>query len=376
MKENGSHENIETVDKDVYDIDNKNSHNSKRFWKYFWGTIIIFAIIFIILNITPSKKLSEISNVDRKAKLEIIIRNFKAEYPQYTNMVTKFNTQSIKEIKKSINKNIDNAYEPLYSQIGNLSNFHYSVSGEYTELFTAIFGNVKTILEDKLFKPANYNKRLSNALDDINSDSIEIITKQFQRMKSDMQNKLNISSDDIDFLFAKILRFTQNDMQNRFKNGVSIGFRGVGIGVGVAGAAMIEKIISKKMASVIAKKILTKAAIKGGSKLAGSAAGATAGAESGLLCGPGAWLCSPAGAVAGGIVGWFATDKIVVEVDQYFNEENFKKEIRAMINQQKQSTKNTLYKIYTESIDKIKNTNMQSLESIKSKNINEIIQDK
>lgn len=359
-------------------LDNKNEEkvhvnikNSKRFWKYFWSTIIIIAIIFIILNITASKKLSEMNTVDREAKLELILSDFKLKFPEFIKMTDNLNTQSIEKIKKTIDENIDIAYEPLYSQVEHFSNFHYSVTGEYTELYTIIFKETEDILNDELFLPVKFNQRLDNSLNNINENSLLIIKEQLSKMKSEIKNKMNLNSDEIDFLFKKILKFSQEDMKNRFSHINGNIFKGMGLGVG-AGLAM-SKIISKKLATIISKKIMTKIAIKGGIKLSGVAGGALIGTETGLLCGPGALICSSAGAVVGGIIGWFATDKIVVEIDQYYNEDEFKEDIRSLINQQKSVTKDTLYSIYKGSFDKLSKENLNTLEQLKHKKVKDIM---
>lgn len=190
-----------------------------------------------------------------------------------------------------------------------------------------------------------------------------------------MKSQMNINNDETEFLLEKILKFSQNDMISRFQNNLGEAFRGFGlVGDGAAGA--ITKAISASIAKMISKKIATKAAIKGGSKLAGAGVGALAGGESGLLCGPGAWLCSPVGAVVGGVVGWFTTDKIVVEVDQYMNEEEFKEELSKMKTKQKEQTKQTMYKIYQTSLDKLSSENSNKIEEIKKRTVLEILNQK
>ncbi len=352
----------------------KNAKKSKIFWRYFWITIVVMAAIFIALNVTASKKLNEMSSAKREAKLGLILKDFKQKFPEFVKMTEALNEQSVKQIQQSINQEIEIAYSPLYGQIDNLSDFHFSVTGEYSELMTIIFGNIDTILNDKIFRPVKFDEKLDKALNNINNESLLIVQKQLNQMKSQIKNDINLNSDEIDFLFTNMLKLTQEDMKTRFKSYSNNLFKGMGLGVGVGAGALMAKIISKKISKVVATKIATKVAIKGGAKLAGAGAGVLAGSSTGLLCGPVAWLCSPAAAVVGGIVGWFATDKIVVEIDQYYNEEEFKSEIKNLIDQQKESTKRSINKIYTVSFNRLLDKSKDKLESIKSREIIDIIE--
>jgi len=267
-------------------------------------------------------------------------------------------------------------YLGLYGQIDNFSDFHYSVTGEYTELFTAVFGKVEDILEEQLFKPSNFNMILSNELTNINSKSTQIIIEQFKTLKQDLKDKMNLNDEEISFLLSKILKLSQEDMLTRMQLYTNNLFKGMGLGGGVvAGSVIMTKIMTKNISKVIAKKIATKVAIKTGTKVAGAEASAIAGAEAGLFCGMGAWLCSPVGAIIGGTIGWFATDKIVVEVDEYYNKDDFKTDIKKLIDLQKQSMKTTLYTIYTDSLTKVHTNTINSFDNMKNKSIKEILTD-
>jgi hypothetical protein len=267
-------------------------------------------------------------------------------------------------MKKSINDNVDKAYSNVYDHIDDFADFHYSVTGEYTEIATKLFGDINNILMKKVFEPADFENNLNKALSNINSETNNILKDYYSKIKDKIKSKLNINENEANFLLKDILKLNQDDMISRFHNSLYNRFRAFGLGGGVA-ASVVTKAVSKKIA--------VKAATKVGAKVGGAAAGAAAGAGEGLLCGPGAWLCSPAGAVVGGIVGWFATDKIVVEVDKYFNKDEFKQELRKLIDQQKEATKQTLYKIYLGSFDEMNKVNKEKFEEIKNKSVKDII---
>lgn len=353
----------------------ENEKRSKKFWIYFWSTIVVLAIVYIGLNITATTKFSELPKVDREAKIESMLNEFKQRFPEFIQITQSLNKQSIEQIKQNINNNVDKAYDPLYNQIDSFSEFHYSLRGEYTELGTVILGDVSNILNEELFDPADFENELSDSLKVINNKSLNIIKEQFESMKEEIQKKMKLNDEEINFLFSEILKFSQNDMLERFSGYTNMFFKGMGLGAGATAgaAAMATKAVSKKVSQVIAKKIITKAAIKGATKAAGAAAGAATGGTSGLLCGPGAWLCSPVGAVVGGVVGWFTTDKIVVEIDQHYNEDEFKEDIKNLIDIEKENTKKTLYKIYIGSLRDLEKETNKSLDSIKNKTIKDII---
>lgn len=357
-------------------MNQNNINKSKRFWIYFWTTIIVIATIFIVVNITASKKLNDMNIDERKEKLEPILKDFKKHYPKFIKMTNYLNQKAIKQIRSLIDTQIDIAYKPLYKQIDNLSDFHYSVKGEYAELWTILFGKIEDILKEKLFNPVEFNLKLHKALQTINNESLGIVQKQLVKMKIQIQiqSDIDLNKDEINFLFTNILKLTQKDIKSRFSNYNNNIFKGMGLGIGTGASVVMTKIISKKIATVISKKIVTKATIKGGAKLTGASVGAITGLSSGLLCGPVAWLCSPTAGIIGGITGWFATDKIVVELDKHYNQKEFKKDIKILIDKQKQSTKNSLYVVYTKSFNKLSDTNKNILENIKSKSIKTLIE--
>ncbi len=344
-----------------------------NWWKFFWGTIIGLLLFYITLNITASKKLSEMSKEEKANEIEYLVKTFKQKFPEFSKLQQNLTAQSIKAIKDYIDEEVDKAYEPIYQQIDNFTNFHFSVTGEYTELFTIVFGDVNNILQKQIFEPAKFNKNLNKAFQNINTETLAILKEQLSKMQNEVRDKMNLNDDEVNYLFKNILKFTQTDMLERFYNIKNNIFRGFGLGSGAVAGSIVAKMISKNIAKVIAKKIVTKLAIKFGAKLASAGAGAAAGAESGLLCGPGAWLCSPVGAVVGGVIGWFASDKIIIEIDKYYNADDFKKDLKNLIDKSKQQTKQTLYKIYTKSLEELSNQNKQKFKNIKTVKIKDLI---
>ena len=215
MKQSNQIKNDNKTNVSNKNVTNKNNKlkKAKNFWRFFWITIVLLAFLFIGLNIIASKKNDVFIKQNKKAKLESIVIEFQKKFPEYTNIIQGLTQESKRKIHNKIDENIDIAYNPLYKRIDTFSNFHYSVTGEYTELLTAVFGKIDNILKHNLFEPANFNQSLKSALEQINNESTSILKDQLSNMKKKIQNSINISDNEVNFLFNKIIKITQIDLQ-------------------------------------------------------------------------------------------------------------------------------------------------------------------
>jgi uncharacterized protein YsxB (DUF464 family) len=350
------------INKENKKEEKKTNKNSNLFWKGFWITIIIFLAIYLFLNIVAVNKLN---NTKPKPLItEQLIEEIKKKAPKLVSIIENLPNNYKKKIQESIDKNIDRAFAPLYTHINDFADFHYSVKGEYTELAATLTNNIQKFLTDKIFKPANFEKNLNNALNNINSDVKNILRDYYSQIKNQLKTQFNLNDKQTDIVINKIFALSKNDVLQRFNNELYDSLREIGLGGGAATAIVIKKLMTKNISKAITKKILAKITLKASSKVAAAAAGAATGIESGLSCGPGAILCSPIGGAIGAVVGWFATDKIVVEIDKYFNEDKFKQQIKHLIDKQKEQTKQTLYKIYFNTFEKINKQNKEKIKEI------------
>jgi len=348
-----------------------NTQNYKKFWKFFWITIILMAIVTIGMSFIGSQNLKELSKLDRKAKVESFISKLQTISPQFKKMTQQLSENSIEDIKRTINSNVEKAYSPLYDQIDDFSDFHYSVKGEYLELARLASGDLKTTLDNELFKPSDFDNKLNIAFKNISVDSANIVKEQLKNMKNTVQDNMGVNDDEINFVFAKILNISQTNMLDRFKsysNGLG---RVAGVSVGAGAGVLMAKLISKKLVTAIAAKSGTKLLVKTGAKfitkfIIGVLGGGTGGAFLSFKGGP---IISAVGGIVGAIVGWFAVDKVVILIDKYYNEEKFKHNIRLLIDQQKADTKKTLEKIYIGSIKKLSDNTADSFKNIKNRKI-------
>jgi len=351
---------------------------AKNWWKWFWGTIIFLLISYLALVYLSNYRDSQNYNINTtkgrenySAKMRDVIIEIKPEWAKY---ISNLSEQSKENIKEQIHKEVSAAYAPVYNEgIKNFSEFHYSVAGEYIELYNASADgarsylkmekkdNFDTLVYEMLFKSTNFDEHLKGAFTNINNFALNEIVNNMTQLQKRVQTDLNTTSDETVFIVNQLLNISEKDMKSRFKNEVSAGFRAGGVSSG----ALVGAVASKQIAKMFTKKVATKVAIKATTKAAGAAAGATAGGVEGLVCGPGAPVCSTIGAIIGGVVGWFTTDAVVITLDEYYNGNDFEEELRIMIEQQQTKTEQQLYEVYTKSFDSVNKSNKEKLETFK-----------
>ncbi len=336
------------------------------FWRWFWITIFILAAVYLLITLTALNKTEE-----KKLSYKEMLLKLQENSPKILEIIKDSSKISKEKIKQSICNNIDKAYEPLYLHIDNFADFHYSLRGEYTELLSILSDKMAKMLEKKLFKPANFDKNLNSALNDIKEEMKTVLKEDFNRTQKRIKTILKLNDSETDFLFGEILNITKKDTLKRFTSSYPNLLKAAGTsGASATGAFLGAKLFSKTMGKKLAIKLAAKASIKIGAKASTAGGTAAAGAEAGALFGP---FGAAVGGVVGAVVGWIATDKIVIEVDKILNEEDFKKEIKEMIDMQKLKTKEALYKFYFSNISKITKDKQKSIENLKKKPVKDIM---
>ena len=355
--------------------------SSKSWWRWFWVTIIILLLAYLATFYIASNTDTD-TKEGRANYLIQMQKTLKKISPELEKYIANLSEASKEQIKEKIDEEVAKAYQPVYDKgIDNFTDFHYSVKGEYIELFdSAADGSRNYLKMDKkdnfdklvykmLFKSVHFDSRLKEAYKNINSFALSEIDKNIDSIHKKVKSDLNVSDAQADFLIEQMFQMGVSEMKERFSNKIGNSFRATGIG----GGAIAGALVSKQIAKIFTKKVATKLAVKGASKIAGSAAGAAEGGETGLLCGPGAVFCSSVGAVIGGVVGWFATDGVVAAIDEHYNANDFKDKLRSIIKKQQIETQNQLYSVYTTAIDEVNIQNKEKLETFKDeKNGNNI----
>jgi len=125
---------------------------------------------------------------------------------------------------------------------------------------------------------------------------------------------------------------------------------------------MITKVIGKK----IATKVLAKAAVKSGTKVAGIGSGAAAGAAVGSVV---PVVGTAIGGVVGAVAGWLVVDKVIIEMDEVLNREEFEEDLRILITKQKEDMKMEIKNNYFKSLKFFSSELQESYRKLKLKDI-------
>ena len=345
---------------------NKNKKSKITFSNVFWSVIIVGIIVYVVLKAIFYQNLNKSSNTENIKQVQKKLIKIS---PELFKAIASLDKESKEEIKQVIKKRIDELYAPIYNRVDDYVNFHYTLKGDYTELFAGVSNNFDKYLQNHIFG-ANFQERLKNTINQINNDILNILIKKSEKLKKEMQN-MGYKKEDIDFLVNKIMQFSIEDTKKRYINTINNVFRAGGVGAGIVGGAIVGmKMATKQTAKVLAKKLLAKIAIKTTAKVAAASAGAATGAAEGSILGP---LGAAAGGIIGGVIGWFSTDMIVIKADEFLHKKEFKQEIIKMIDENKINTENNLIKLYTDISKKIFLESEKKLKELKNKKIKDII---
>ncbi len=345
--------------------------NNAIFWRSFWITIILLAVIYLALIFkahqnSPSTQPIQATRQETQHLQKILLEN----EPKILERLQENLVSSYEAIRKVIDYEIDQAFQPLYEQIEPFSEFHYSVKGEYQELLSALSNETDKFFQEHFFKPARFNYHLDLALKKIQNQSLEILSINSQRTIEKLQHELQLSKLQQQLL-SQLFHLSKISLTNLFKN-FSANLTQLARGAGATvGAALIGTALSKAFTKKIATKLTIKTAAKTGTKFLGSSGATATGAQIGAAFG------GPIGAVIGGaigaVAGWFATDAIIINIEELFTKDEFQKELRTLLDQQKQRVKEILFQRYQNLLNLLAQHQHQRLEDLKHKQLKEII---
>jgi len=327
---------------------------SRIFWGAFWLTLIVLAAFYGYAQWQINKlKLDEHGKLVARKNA---IAELKIRLPGVEQDIAAELQQAGRAIDSNIDANIDAVFAPVYDQITKFADFHYSVIGEYTEMAAALTGEVSRDLERILFDAVDFQDRLERYNAAIFADARQTLDRALQNIETSTADNLALSKDDL-ALLGDLIAFSIEDAEARFSSEFVI-LRGVGLLAGTkATGAALAKIMGKKLATKLAAKAAAKTALKG-TAIGGSAA---TGAAVGSIV-PG--LGTAIGGVVGAVIGWFATDKIIVEVDEYFNRDEFVADLTAQIDAEKARLKTQIKHQYTQFINHMQSDKMQKLREL------------
>ena len=186
----------------------------------------------------------------------------------------------------------------------------------------------------------------------------------FERLRQTLQSRLELDTDEMRVLASVVTLATEDALQRFDKSDLLL--KGGGA---LAGGAATAAAVTKTLGTKVTTKLAAKAAGKTAVKAAGIGGSAASGAVAGLLCGPTAWICAPIAGVAAGIAAWFATDKVVIEVDEYLNRDEFEQELRAMIDNMRRQMKSQFISAYQQPLQALVDDNEMKLQDLTTRDL-------
>lgn len=331
---------------------------------FIFGFIATILLLFIItMSINHLYERQHIQNVQTK-----INRAYKEVDRVISAKLNSSEQLLIDNINTVIDAEVDKAFEPVYGSIPELSNYYYSVKGEYTRIILKGYSlycgykndylvpyynqylpngyklkqcdsqmldnEIKSKIDYFLFDKNNFSQRVDRASFTIN--------ESIKTSMSDFQSELNESINSLEAQHKTELDVLASNFDNIFEaNSRDVAKKGLS----ATGTLLISGAISKSVMSKMLLKFGAKGAAKASSFIGGSVAGLTICAPSG----PWALLCG----VVTGTASWVGVDAAMTEVDQAFNEDDFELSVKKMIDAQKNTLKVLMKESYKEWVENI-----------------------
>jgi len=311
--------------------------------KIFWFSIFVLIIIFTMLSVFATLGQRE-QQIKKSITIESVLSDEARVNLENANeeIRTSLDIQML-HVDSEIDKEVDTLFEPIFQyQVDLFLDFHYSVKGEYTELFTMagdyinVDDKANELIAQKLLG-TNFVENFSKSLDSVDATYIDAINEHYA-----LVDEIAFSDVDKEENSKVLARLTQDIETNMMIQSIKGGV------IALHFAPKIATALGVKIATKTTAKAGGKVAAKSVVKVAGIGGGASAGASAGLICGPFAWICSPLGAVVGAGAAWIATDAVIVNADEMFNREKFKKEIVNSLEKSKKELKLKLQREYNQ----------------------------
>ncbi|QSZ43116.1 hypothetical protein GJV85_10975 [Sulfurimonas aquatica] len=369
------------ISKSVLEI-GKRGETKNYFLIGFIGAIVLLLISTLFVN-----HLYEKHHIQ---KMEKLVKKAYSEIDTRLNQQLKSSEQKIlDDIDTIIDKQIEIAFVPVYDAIPGLSNYYYSLKGEYTRIALKghdlyceyknatllpyynkflptgyklkkcneqmLHNEIQSRINSHLFVQNNFSTRIRTTSEIVNSSIISNISNLRGSLKSTMESfesnesisenkQIQLQLHNINAKFNDIFDSSSRDIAKKSLSGV--------------GTIVLSTSISKAIMSKMLLKIGAKSAGKAASFVAGSATGLTVCSPSG----PWALLCG----VITGTASWIGVDAALTEIDQAFNEDDFQLSVKKMIDSEKHTLKTLMKDSYHQwvlDIFKNLNRNSQSLQS-------------
>jgi len=292
--------------------------NSSMFERAFWATIflLIGSTLFLLLG---SSFLSHdgLSTVLYGAgtEPEQAPRTYEIQSEMLRRAIPRASQMTVEQMEQPVDAMLDRVFAPVYSGIPAYTDFHYTVLGEYTELVGAVLVNSTSSIESMMFD--GFGERMNTELIDIDSRFNNAFSRNLLAVAQEsLPPGVEISH------LGPISSTIIEDISGRAMYTVPLA------SISSLGGASLAKLATQKIAAQLSAKLLVKSGIKATAKGASVMAGGSSGALIGSAVGP---IGSIVGGVVGAVATWLAVDKVIIEIDEYYNRPEFESDLKAAI---------------------------------------------
>ena len=300
-----------------------------QFWAGFWTAILVLASVYAFAqfsiwrqSVTPKENtVAAAPQKEIDQKLVILLRGL-------TEAANSEETR--RRIGIEIDARLNETYSEVYKKIPTLADYHYSLLGEYKDMYNALQGDMAKSIRETLFEQTKFDERLKTSLETIGSAFINIIYDQ-------LSGRIQLGEAERQFL----------------ANAISLNKSAINLRIGEALSAKpaLAEVI-RKMSLMLSKKVVetlvTKGVLKGTSVWVSILTGTAA-------CSPIGFVAVACG-IAGGIAAWIASDKIVLTVEAYLNRTEFETEVGVMIDEHKNTAQKELKDAYAKLLQAMSTT--------------------
>jgi hypothetical protein len=315
--------------------------------RFFSATMIVLAIPYFIVILAPQNQevetilepINQSIDICQSDNINIDINNLDNDIKERRNIAQG-------EIREALQKVSTEAKKELSENVDKYLDWYYSLPGEYQRLSVALLSLIdnkgRSAIDENINKIISkpLEKKYSNSINDIDNNIVKPLIKL---IKTEFRNK-----------DTNIMSCIGDNIPGLTRDQAAVAGSATSGLVAARTIAVKSSVrIANRVAATSVGKLLFKASIKRG---VSTVAGAGTGALAGLVCGPAAPICSPLGAVVGGVTVWFFVDTVVIEFDELLNRD-----------EEKQKLENTLFKAIDISIKEIERGLFLEVDQVVSK---------
>lgn len=271
---------------------------------------------------------------------------------------------------------VDAGLAPIFTaaqgQIPAFADWYYSLTGEYTRLAAAAFGDLAELLTERLdelvFDPAGMAEALDALTERLGSEAVSGVqagAREVQALLLRLARSQALPAEAVavtadwtpgERLGAQLAPFAAISPEDIAAHGAAAS-AGVAAGVAVGGklgSAVVAKAatsLAAKPSAALLAKVGVKSAAKAGGAMGAAGSGAALGAAicTGTVAGAAVSpACALVGGAVSGVAAWLLVDKAVVEADEHLHREGFEASLREALNEQRDVLRAELVGRYAE----------------------------